>query len=108
MPIAFTTGGSFFKALRPALTQWAALRLADADSDGDDRAVVSAQRCLLRWRGRLSAAAAARGTTLVVIGRLVLQAARGPDEMPLTEVVGTAANTRMQLAGAAVCPLTRW
>ena len=100
VPIAFTTGGSFFEAtLRPALTQWAALRLADADAAGDDRAVVSAQRCLLRWRGRLSAAAA-RGTALLV-GRL-LQAARGPDEMPLTEVVGTAANTRMQLEGAAV------
>jgi hypothetical protein len=100
VPIAFTTGGSFFEAaLRPALTQWAALRLADADAAGDDRAVVSAQRCLLRWRGRLSAAAA-RGTALLV-GRL-LQAARGPDEMPLTEVVGTAANTRVQLAGAAV------
>ena len=88
VPIAFTTGGSFFEAtLRPALTQWAALRLADADAAGDDRAVVSAQRCLLRWRGRLSAAAA-RGTALLV-GRL-LQAAQGPDKMPLTEVVETA------------------
>ena len=85
VPVAFTTGGSFFEAtLRPALTQWAALRLADADAAGDDRAVVSVQRCLLRWRGRLSTSAA-RGTALLV-GRL-LQAARGPDEMPLTEVV---------------------
>jgi hypothetical protein len=34
VPIAFTTGGSFFEAtLQPAPTQGAAMRLANADAD---------------------------------------------------------------------------
>ena len=100
VPIAFTTGGSFFEpTLRRAMSQWGALRLAEADAAGDDRELISAQRCVgLRWLPRLSAAAA-RGTAYL-ISRL-LQAARGPDRLPLSDYVGTAADTRMRMTGAA-------
>ena len=55
VPIAFTTGGSFFEpTLRRAMSQWGALRLALRQMlAGDDRELISAQRCVgLRWRCR--------------------------------------------------------
>jgi len=99
VPLAFTTGGSFQgEVLGRALGRWAAQRLADADAGGDAREYINAQRIReLRWLPRLSAAAA-RGTALL-LGRL-LQAARGPDVLPLSDLVGTESNTSRLLTGA--------
>ena len=52
----------------------------------------------LRWLPRLSAAAAKGTTALLLIGKL-LQAAQGPDDLSLTDVVGTAANAGRMLTG---------
>jgi len=98
VPIAFTTGGSFYKEpLSQAMTQWRALHLAEAEAEGDDREHERGARLVcLRWLPRLSAAAV-RGTALL-LSRL-LRAARGPEQLLMSDVVGTAADTRMRLTG---------
>ena len=74
---------------------------AVAEGDDDDREDGErprrAARVRLRWLPRLSAAAV-RGTALL-LSRL-LRAARGPEQLLMSDVVGTVADTRMRLAGA--------
>ena len=99
--ITFTTGGSFYykEPLSQAMTQWRALRLAEAEAEGDDRKHERGARLICLPGGCRASPRRQCGERRCCSAACCVLRARGPEQLLMSDVVGTAADTRMRLTG---------